>query len=156
MDQQSYQVTQQIEGKNHQIAGRDIVNYWNIEPNQPKLLSLCTIEELRAQRDLSKEIIRIANAKISASLPAKILKVTLPAWMILAAILFSWGGPEFLINLYFGRSVHWYFLALILGIVFPGLALYKLAKRESTVIKFEKQRLNNIYYILRSRKIDEI
>ncbi|MFB2816092.1 hypothetical protein ACE014_19830 [Shewanella xiamenensis] len=64
MEQQSYQVTQRIEGQNHQIAGRDIVNHWTIEPNQPKLLSLCTIEELRAQRDFSKEIIKDAEAKI--------------------------------------------------------------------------------------------
>lgn len=84
MDHQSYQVTQQIEGQNHQIAGRDIVNHWTIEPNQPKLLSLCTIEELRAQRDFSKEIIKDTEAKIWGSLPSKILMITMPTWFFLS------------------------------------------------------------------------
>lgn len=69
---------QQIEGQNHQIAGRDVVNNWTIEQNQPKSLSLCSIDELRAQRDFSKEIIKDAEAKIWGSLPSKILMITLP------------------------------------------------------------------------------
>ena len=140
MDQQSYQVTQQIEGLNHQIAGRDIVNHWTIEPNQPKLLSLCTIEELRAQRDFSKEIIKDAVAKIWGSLPSKILMITLPMFFL------CW---------YLGNVGQWLFYAFIIGIVAPGLAQLKLINREQPVIDLERQRLNNIYYILRSYKIDE-
>jgi len=140
MDQQSYQVTQQIEGLNHQIAGRDIVNHWTIEPNQPKLLSLCTIEELRAQRDFSKEIIKDAVAKIWGSLPSKILMITLPMFFL------CW---------YLGNVSQWLFYAFIIGIVSPGLAQLKLINREQPVIDLERQRLNNIYYILRSYKIDE-
>ncbi|MEL4302343.1 hypothetical protein ACE02Z_12115 [Shewanella xiamenensis] len=140
MEQQSYQVTQRIEGQNHQIAGRDIVNHWTIEPNQPKLLSLCTIEELRAQRDFSKEIIKDAEAKIWGSLPSKILMITL---------------PMFFLCRYLGNGGQWLFLAFILGVVFPGFAQLKLINRERPVIEVERQRLNNIYYILRSYKIDE-
>lgn len=132
---------QQIEGQNHQIAGRDIVNHWTIEPNQPKLLSLCTIEELRAQRDFSKQIIKDAETKIWGSLPSKILMITMPTWFFL-----SW---------YLGNVGQWLFLAFILGVVFPGLAQLKLINIERPVIEIERQRLNNIYYILRSYKIDE-
>lgn len=157
MDQQSYQVTQQIEGLNHQIAGRDIVNHWTIEPNQPESDFLNTIDELRAQRDLSKEIIRNANAKISASLPAKILKVTVSVFMILVLILAS-RGPEFFWA-FFLRSnsyAHWYYLAFILGIIFPALAFYKLANRQLLVVERERKRLDEIHCILSNHKIDEL
>ncbi|MDR6964732.1 MULTISPECIES: hypothetical protein [Shewanella] len=131
---------QQIEGQNHQIAGRDVVNNWTIEQNQPKSLSLCSIDELRAQRDFSKEIIKDAEAKIWGSLPSKILMITLPMFFL------CW---------YLGNVGQWLFYAFIIGVVCPGIAQLKFINREQPVIEIERQRLNNIYYILRSYKIDE-
>ncbi|MGK4305114.1 hypothetical protein ACSMFS_21390 [Shewanella xiamenensis] len=138
--QPNYQVTQQIEGHYHQIAGRDIVNYGTIDPNKPRPLSSCSIEELRFQREFSKEIIKDAEAKIWGSLPSKILMITLPMFFL------CW---------YLGNVGQWLFYAFIIGVVCPGLAQLKLINREQPVIEIERQRLNNIYYILRSYKIDE-
>ena len=105
-------VTQDIEGENHQIAGRDIVNHY--QDLRPKRLCDCNADELRAEREWSRKIIADARRKIKSSWPYRFAHVSVPAWMLF--VFWVWHTKDFLTLLVQMRPQNKIWFSLVLQV----------------------------------------
>lgn len=131
------QAHQQIEGCGHHIAGRDIIV--NAQANQPKLLALCTTEELLAELRHRRGLILDVPRKIYGSFPARILMVSLP--LLLLWMWFTRWAPS---------EVAFYFF--LTAVVAPILILLPIVKSEMEFIERQNSVIREIRILLRERK----
>ena len=141
-ENQGGNVTQDIEGQNHQIAGRDIINN-NVEQARPKRLFELYPDELRAERDWSRKLIKNAKTKIWGSWPVSVLKFTVPLFIIFTVVAFklNWSA--------------WFVLAGITTVWLPWLMLLKLNDADFRLIHSREKIIEYIYERLREFDIDE-
>lgn len=141
-ENQGSNVTQDIEGQNHQIAGRDIINN-HVEPRRPRRLDELYPDELRAERDWSKQLIVDAKKKIWTSWPVTLMKYTVPLFFIGALVFFQL------------RWLSWFVLAGMLSVAMPYILLLKVNETEFRLIQSRRQVINYVYERLREFGIDE-
>lgn len=141
-ENQGGNVTQDIEGQNHQIAGRDIINN-HVEPRRPRRLDELYPDELKAERDWSQQLICDAKKKIWTSWPVKLMKFTVPLFIIGTLVLFQ---------------LKWLNLFVIAGMLSVGLPyalLLKVNEAEYNLIQSRRKVIEYIYGRLREFGIDE-
>jgi len=135
-------VSQIVDGNENQIAGRDIINNY-IEQNRPRLLYELFPDELRVERDWSKQLIEDAKNKIWKSWPVSVLKYTVPFFLVFVVMSF-----------YFKWSA-WFVLAGILSVWLPFLIMLKVNEAELTLIQSRRKVVEYVYERLREFGIDE-
>lgn len=132
-------VTQDIEGENHQIAGRDIVNHY--QDLRPKRLCDCNADQLRAEREWSRKIIADARRKIKSSWPYRFAHVSVPVWMLFV----FWVWPSFT----------WVVPSMLIMVCMPLYFYAQVNEPEYKVIKRHEDIIQYVYDRLRDFGIDE-
>lgn len=141
-ENQGGNVTQDIEGQNHQIAGRDIINH-HIDHARPKRLDEHTPDELRRQRAWSRELIADAKNKIRMSWPVTLMKYTVPLFVIGTVVFFE------------VQRLDLFVIAGMLAIGLPYALLLKINEAEYSLIQSQRKVIEYIYGRLREFGIDE-
>lgn len=130
-------INQQIEGRGHHIAGRDIV--FSAPNDQPKLLALCATDELLTELRHRHGLIHDVPRKIYGSIPARILMVSLP--LLLLWMWFTKWAPS---------EVAFYFF--LTAVVAHILILLPIVKTEMEFIERQNSVIREIRILLRERK----